>query len=87
VTVTVADRGPGLAPHDLTRVFEKFYRGPGLSAGGLGLGLSICQSIVEAHGGRMWAENRVGGGAMFRFQLPASVPTSNGLSLHADHVG
>lgn len=74
VTVTVADRGPGLATDDLTRAFEKFYRGPGATADGLGLGLSICQSIVDAHGGRMWAENRAGGGVMFRFRLPASVP-------------
>ncbi len=71
VTVEVADRGPGLAPADLERVFEKFYRGvpPGDSRGA-GLGLAICRAIVEVHGGRIWAENRLGGGVAFRFTLP-----------------
>ena len=69
VTVEVADRGPGLAPGDEARVFEKFYRASS-SASGVGLGLAICRGIVEAHGGRIWAENRPDGGAAFRFQLP-----------------
>jgi two-component system sensor histidine kinase KdpD len=72
VTVEVADRGPGLAPGDVERVFEKFYRGAPGGALGAGLGLPICRAIVEAHGGRMWAENRTGGGAAFRFTLPIS---------------
>ncbi|PWB80603.1 MAG: two-component system sensor histidine kinase KdbD, partial [Candidatus Methylomirabilota bacterium] len=70
VTVEVADRGPGLPPGDEERVFEKFYRGPGLRSRGAGLGLAICRGIVEAHGGRMWAENRPGGGVAFRFAIP-----------------
>lgn len=69
VTVEVADRGPGLAPGDETRIFEKFYR-VGKAASGVGLGLAICRGIVEAHGGRIWAENRPEGGAAFRFELP-----------------
>jgi two-component system sensor histidine kinase KdpD len=69
VTVEVADRGPGLAPGDETRIFEKFYRA-GKTASGVGLGLAICRGIVEAHGGRIWAENRPEGGAAFRFELP-----------------
>ncbi len=67
--VEVADRGPGLAAGDEARVFEKFYRA-GSAGGGVGLGLAICRGIVEAHGGRIWAENRPGGGAAFRFALP-----------------
>jgi two-component system, OmpR family, sensor histidine kinase KdpD len=69
VTVEIADRGPGVAPGDEERVFDKFYRGraPGPGAG---LGLTICRGIVEAHRGRMWAENRSGGGARFRFTIP-----------------
>ena len=64
----VADRGPGVPPEDLERVFEKFYRAaPGTGAG---LGLAICKAVVEAHGGRIWAENRPDGGAAFRFTLP-----------------
>jgi two-component system sensor histidine kinase KdpD len=67
--VSVADRGPGLREEELERVFEKFYRG-NPSAGGAGLGLAICRAVVEAHGGRIVAENRGGGGAVFRLTLP-----------------
>ena len=71
VVVTVADHGPGLPAGEEQRVFEKFYRVPGASgAGGVGLGLTICRGIVTAHGGRMWAEARPGGGAAFRFSIP-----------------
>jgi two-component system sensor histidine kinase KdpD len=70
VVVEVADRGPGLAPGDEKRIFEKFYRGRPTTTGGVGLGLAICQAIVEAHGGRIWAANRAGGGAVFQFTLP-----------------
>ena len=72
VIVAVADRGPGLEAEDMPRLFEKFYRGARASSEGLGLGLAICKSIVEAHGGRLWAENRPGGGAVFRFTLAAA---------------
>jgi len=67
--VEVADRGPGLAADDLERVFEKFYHAKSASAGA-GLGLAICRAVVEAHGGRIWAQNRPEGGAVFRFILP-----------------
>ena len=75
VTVSVADRGPGLAPGEEQRVFEKFYRGGDAPPGkGVGLGLTISRGIVMAHGGRIWAENRAGGGAVFRFTLPLTGP-------------
>ncbi|NTU81889.1 MAG: two-component system sensor histidine kinase KdbD, partial [Chloroflexales bacterium] len=71
VQVEVADRGPGLAPGDERRVFAKFFRGgASRSRGSSGLGLAICKGMVEAHGGRIWAENGPGGGAVFRFTLP-----------------
>jgi len=71
VVVYVADRGPGLAPGEEETVFHKFYRG-GTGGGGIGLGLTICRGIVTAHGGRIWAERRPGGGAIFRVALPIS---------------
>ena len=70
VRVDVADRGPGLPPGEEGRIFDKFYRAAGAGTqGGVGLGLTICRGIVTAHGGRIWAENRPGGGALFRFTL------------------
>jgi two-component system sensor histidine kinase KdpD len=69
--VAVADRGPGFAPGEEARVFDKFYRGQEAgSRSGAGLGLAIARGIVEAHGGRIAAETRPGGGALFRFSLP-----------------
>jgi two-component system sensor histidine kinase KdpD len=72
LSVEVADRGPGIPPGDHERIFDKFYRVAATGSHGVGLGLSICRGIVEAHGGRMWAENRPGGGAVFHFILPMS---------------
>ncbi|MBE0624122.1 MAG: sensor histidine kinase KdpD [Burkholderiales bacterium] len=72
ITVSVVDRGPGIKPGDEERVFEKFHRGaPEGADSGAGLGLTICRAIVDAHGGRIWAENRFVGGAMFCFTLPS----------------
>ncbi len=70
VEIEVADRGPGMAPGEETKIFRKFYRAEKGRGGGVGLGLTICKGIVDAHGGRIWAENRPGGGASFRFTLP-----------------
>ncbi len=73
VRVTVSDSGPGFSERDLERVFEQFYRGEqarSRATGGAGLGLAIARSIVEAHGGRIQAANRPGGGAVVWFELP-----------------
>ena len=71
LTLEVADRGPGVPEADLHRVFEKFYRIPvPEGAGGTGLGLAICKGIVEAHGGKIRAENRTGGGLRVIVTLP-----------------
>jgi two-component system sensor histidine kinase KdpD len=70
VVVEVADHGPGLPPGTEQLVFDKFYRAQPDSIRGSGLGLAICQGIIKAHGGRIWAENRPTGGAVFRFTLP-----------------
>ena len=69
VVFEIADRGPGIPPGEEERIFEKFVRGSA-TGGGIGLGLTICRAIIEAHGGRIWAENRDGGGALFRFSIP-----------------
>jgi len=68
VEVTVADNGPGLADGIVDRLFESFVS---TKPGGMGMGLSICRSIIEAHAGRLWAEPNPGGGTAFRFTLPA----------------
>ena len=65
--VAVGDTGPGLPQANLERLFEAFYT---TKAGGLGMGLSICRSIVEAHGGRLWAEPNQPHGAVFYVRLP-----------------
>lgn len=70
VEVEVSDRGPGIAPADAERVFDKFQRLRETEGGGVGLGLTICRGIVRAHGGNIWVEPRDGGGASFRFTLP-----------------
>ena len=74
VVFRVADHGPGLAPGEEERVFEKFYRGAGKPAGGLGLGLSIARQLVQAHGGIIVGENRPEGGARFSIRLPLGEP-------------
>jgi two-component system sensor histidine kinase KdpD len=66
----IADRGPGLPIGEEQRIFDKFYRVDPAREGGVGLGLTICRGIIEAHGGHIWADNRPGGGAFFRFTLP-----------------
>ena len=72
VIVEVGDRGPGLAKGEAQAVFDKLYRGSASvgQARGAGLGLAIAQAIVQVHGGRIWAANRPGGGAVFAFALP-----------------
>jgi len=67
VLVSVRDTGPGIDPAHIERVFEAFYT---TKPSGIGMGLSICQSIIDAHGGRLWAETNKPKGAVFRFTLP-----------------
>ncbi|HEX9049357.1 MAG TPA: sensor histidine kinase KdpD [Anaeromyxobacter sp.] len=66
----VSDRGPGIPPGDEERVFERFHRGKHAGVRGVGLGLPIARAIAQAHGGRLVAANRPGGGAVFRLTLP-----------------
>src|SRR6266478_449661 len=75
MTISVADHGPGIPVANMERIFDKFYRVLDIQRDvaypkGSGLGLAVCRGLVEAHGGRIWVENREGGGAIFRFTLP-----------------
>jgi two-component system sensor histidine kinase KdpD len=74
VAVAVSDTGPGIPREALPRLFDAFYRAPSEGGGpkGSGLGLAVAKGIVEAHGGRIEAENRPEGGACFTFTLPLS---------------
>ncbi len=81
VVVKVADEGPGLAEDEASKVFQRFYRGraarasgDGATRGGMGLGLTICEGIIKAHGGRIWAERNVPRGVAFQFALPIERP-------------
>jgi C4-dicarboxylate-specific signal transduction histidine kinase len=74
VLVGVRDSGPGLAPETLEHVFDAFYT---TKPGGLGMGLSICRSMIEAHGGRLWATANLPRGASFQFTLPAMPNTAS----------
>ena len=67
VLVQVRDSGPGIDPEKVERVFEPFYT---TKSSGVGMGLSICRSIIDAHGGRLWAEPNDPRGAVFQFTLP-----------------
>src|SRR6266568_4967523 len=71
MVISISDRGPGIPQADKERIFDKFYRVLSTHTkallGGSGLGLAVCKGLVEAHGGRIWAENREGGGTIFYF--------------------
>jgi len=76
VKVSVIDRGVGMPREDIPRLFQRFYRAKGTrKTEGVGLGLYITRMLVEAHGGRIWAESEFGKGSVFSFTLPvASAP-------------
>jgi two-component system phosphate regulon sensor histidine kinase PhoR len=80
LTVRVSDRGVGITPEQAERLFERFYRVEGdlaRTTKGVGLGLYICKSLIEAHGGRMWVDSVPGVGSTFSFTLPTLVETAD----------
>lgn len=81
ITIKVADTGVGIAPDDIPRIFERFYKADrARSGGGTGLGLAIAKHIVQAHGGRIWVESRLGKGSTFFFTLPLALPETHSLA-------
>jgi signal transduction histidine kinase len=74
VLVTVTDCGVGIAAENADRLFNAFFT---TKSGGMGMGLSICRSIMEAHGGRLWATANVPHGAAFQFTLPVNADTAS----------
>ena len=77
VVITIADQGVGISPENLIPLFEKYFRVRSLvtlHVPGTGLGLPIARTIIEAHGGRIWAESKVGEGTSISFSLPRSQP-------------
>jgi signal transduction histidine kinase len=81
IRIDVADSGEGIPPADLPRIFDRFYRGEksrARASGGAGLGLAIARGLVEAHGGRIWVENRTDCGATFSFTLPVAPAVAKG---------
>jgi signal transduction histidine kinase len=73
--VAVRDSGPGIDPAHLDRVFDAFYT---TKSSGTGMGLSICRSIIDAHGGKLWAEANERRGALFQFTLPGTEERAHG---------
>ena len=75
VLVSIADTGVGIVPEERQNIFEPFYRAENpleVEAAGVGVGLTIARSLVQAHGGRMWVESEPGQGSVFYFTLPLS---------------
>ena len=73
IQISVCDTGPGFSQEDLDHLFDRFYRADksrSRQSGGSGLGLAIVKALIDAHGGHIWAENAIDGGACFHFTLP-----------------
>jgi two-component system sensor kinase FixL len=73
IELTIADTGSGIDPEVAQRLFDPFVT---TSATGLGLGLTICRSMIEAHGGKLWADRETPEGAVLRFTLPPAAPAA-----------
>jgi signal transduction histidine kinase len=70
VEIVVSDSGPGIAESELPHIFDRYWSAKRHQAGGTGLGLYISKGIIDAHGGRIWADSKVGAGSTFHVVLP-----------------
>jgi signal transduction histidine kinase len=77
VRVSIEDTGSGIDPANMDRIFQPLFT---TKARGMGMGLSICRSIIESHGGRIWASAGASRGSIFQFELPVSLPSTNSTS-------
>jgi PAS domain S-box-containing protein len=79
----VTDNGPGISPEDQQHIFELFFRGHLRRSKGVGIGLAFCKLAVEAHGGRIWLESKLGEGSSFYFTIPLTLPEDEAAQLEA----
>jgi len=86
VRFAVLDTGPGIAPEHVPRVFDRFWKKDTSGTRGTGLGLFIAKGIVDAHGGRIWVESRIGQGATFYFTLPIAEPAASQVPTEPQHA-
>lgn len=83
ILISIEDQGEGVAVDEINKIFDMFYRGQSIAEErGLGLGLTICQRIIKIHGGDIWVENKIEGGAKFRFTLPVGDINETSLEEH-----
>jgi signal transduction histidine kinase len=80
VRFSVSDNGPGIAPDAVVRLFDRFWQARRADRRGIGMGLTICKGIVEAHGGRIWCESTPGVGTKFFFTIPTPSPAVRQIS-------
>jgi two-component system sensor histidine kinase KdpD len=86
--MSIRDKGPGIMPQDISRIFDKFYRGSSRFVNrreGTGMGLAITKGIVEAHSGRIWVESMPGLGSTFSLSLPVEVRLTSLMATIGEH--
>src|SRR5262249_11391367 len=79
IVVSVLDNGPGIPRENLSKVFDRYWQSEETRRAGVGLGLAIAKGIVEAHGGKIWADSELGKGSSFFFTLPLATPDTKRL--------
>jgi signal transduction histidine kinase len=78
IRFSVGDNGPGMSEEELKNIFDRYWQAKRKNREGIGLGLSIAKGIIDAHGGRIWAESEIGRGTTFHFTVPAAGSAGSG---------